>query len=227
MKTLLCIPGLGGHPSVFNEYVALLPEYRIRTIRFVNRADALRDARAILAEERGPATLFCHCYSAQMGIQLAAEMPEKVERLIFLEPFFAELKPWMKLLLPVGIFLLSAARLTDAIGLRRRRFRYEPDYIALAKYPIYLQPFFDMRWQNLTDYFDKCYDILTYRLPARVEAPTTMLFSPNGFSRDPRAKEKLKKIFVRSRVVEMQDGTHNVITMGGAPVAAAIRDSIK
>lgn len=221
---MLCLPGLGGHPSVFDEYVPLLPGYRLRTIEFVNREKALRDARAILAAEPGPLPLFCHCYSAQMGIQLAAEMPEKVEKLIFLEPFFCEFHSWLQIFRPLVVFILWMARLTDRIGLRRRRFDYQPDYVALAKYPIYIQPFFDMRWQNITDYFDKCYDIATYKLPPRVEAHTLMIFSPHGFSRNPRTKEALKEVFPNARIVELADGTHNVVTMGAAAVAAAIRE---
>jgi pimeloyl-ACP methyl ester carboxylesterase len=229
-KPLICIPGLGGHPSVFAEYAALLPEYDLRSIEFVSRDKALADARAAIsaaAAANGPVPLFCHCYSAQMGIQLAAEMPDKVSELIFLEPFFAELQPWMKILQPITLAAREIVKFFGRIGVRRRKFSYQPDYIALAKYPIYIQPLFDMRWQNLPDYFDKCYDILTYKLPQRVNVPTLMIFSPNGFSRDPANKEHLKTIFLNARLVEMKAGTHNVITMGAAPVAETVREYLK
>ena len=221
---LICIPGLGGHPSVFAEYIALLPEYELRSIEFVNRQKALTDARAALAAEKTPVILFCHCYSAQMGIQLAAEMPEKVSRLVFLEPYFVEFHTWMYIFRPLIWSLREITRFFGWIGLRRRTFTYQPDYITLAKYPIYIQPFFDMRWQNLTDYFDKCYDILTYKLPPSVLTPTLMIFSPQGFFRNPAKRERLKKVFSRLHIVETQTGTHNVITMGAAPVAAMIRE---
>lgn len=224
MKTILCIPGLGGHPSVFAEYAPLLPEHKLRSMEFVNREKALADARAVLAEEKDPVILFCHCYSAQMGIQLAKEMPAKVSHLIFLEPFFTEQHPWTKVLKPIDLAVLGIVKFFSFIGVRRRKFTYQPDYIALAKYPIYVQPLFDMRWQNLTDYFDKCYDILTYKLPQRVDTPTLMIFSPQGFSRNPAKREYLKNIFPRTRIIEMQAGTHNVITMGAASVVDTIRD---
>jgi pimeloyl-ACP methyl ester carboxylesterase len=223
-KTLICLPGLGGHPSAFSEYVALLPEYELRSIEFVNRRKALADARTAIQAAEGQVSLFCHCYSAQMGIQLAAEMPGKVSHLIFLEPFFVEFQPWLQISRPLILAILWTVRFFGRIGVRRRKFTYQPDYIALAKYPIYVQPFFDMRWQNLPDYFDKCYDILTYRLPQQVDTPTLMIFSPNGFSRDPANREHLKKIFTKARMVEMQNGTHNVITMGAAPVAKLVRE---
>jgi pimeloyl-ACP methyl ester carboxylesterase len=225
MKTMICIPGLGGHPSVFAEYVALLPEYKMRSMEFVNRQKTLADTRAAIMAEKDPVVLFCHCYSAQMGIQLAAEMPSKVSSLIFLEPYFVEFHAWMYVFRPITLAVMGIVRFFSWIGVRRRTFTYQPDYIALAKYPIYIQPFFDMRWQNLTDYFDKCYDILTYKLPLGVEVPTLMIFSPKGFFRNPAKRELLRKIFSRLHIVETRTGTHNLITMGAAPVAALIRES--
>lgn len=223
MKTLICIPGLGGHPSVFNEYKALLPEYNLRMIELVDPSKALADTRAAVREEKEPVVLFCHCYAEQLGIQVAAEMPDKVSHLIILEPVFSEFLPWTKALWPLCALLLAGARLTDRMGLRRRHFTYEPDYVELAKYPLFVQPLFDMRWQNLTDYFRKCWEQLTYRLPPRVEAPTLMILAPGGFSSDARTKERLKKIFVNARLVDMEQGTHNIVTMGGVPVAVAVR----
>jgi pimeloyl-ACP methyl ester carboxylesterase len=225
-KTVLCIPGLGGHRSVFANYVDLLPEHNLHFIELVDRRTALAAARAFLERQEGQTTLFCHCYSAQMGIQLALEMPDKVKELIFLEPFFSEFQIWMRLLLPINVLFLAIVNFFDMLGLHRQRFTYQPDYVALAKYPIYLQPFFDMRWQGLDDYFDKCWDILTYRLPPRVDTPTLMLFSPGGFTRDARIKEKLLRVFPKASMVAMNNGTHNVITMGGSPVAAAVRKAL-
>jgi pimeloyl-ACP methyl ester carboxylesterase len=225
-KRMICIPGLGGHPSVFAEYLDMFPGYELKAIEFVSRKKALEEARAALAAEKEPVVLFCHCYSAQLGIQLAEEMPEKVGGLVFLEPFFVEFQPWMKILLPINLILLGLMKILDFLGLRRRKFSYQPDYVALAKYPIYFQPFFDMRWQNPTDYFDKCYDILTYKLPKSVGAPTLMIFSPQGFSRDPGTRRRLGEVFQRVRIVEVGKGTHNVITMGASSVAEAIRESL-
>lgn len=223
MRALICIPGLGGHPSVFSEYAGLLSEYDLRFVEFVNRQKTLTDVRAAIAAEKDPVTLFCHCYSAQMGIQLAAEMPDKIDKIIFLEPFFAQFHRWMFVLWPIMLAVMGIVRFFSWIGVRRRTMNYRPDYKILAKYPIYVQPFFDMRWQSLTDYFDKCYDILAYKLPPGVTVPTLMIFSPKGFFRDPAKRERLKSVFSRLRIVETQDGTHNVITMGAASVAAAIR----
>lgn len=227
MQKIICIPGLGGHASVFAEYADLLPDYDLRFMEFVNRAKALADARQAIVSAGGPVVLFCHCYSAQMGIQLAADFPDKVSHLVFLEPFFSEFQPWMKVLRPISWTILRLMEFSDKIGLRRRRLTYQPDYIALAKYPIYIQPIFDMRWQNLTDYFDKCYDILTYKLPPRVATPTLMMFSPNGFSRSPSIRDRLQNVFVSARIEEMRSGTHNVITMGSAPVAASVREYLE
>lgn len=162
-----------------------------------------------------------------MGIQLAEEMPEKIDRLIFLEPFFQEFQPWMKILRPLTLVFLGIVRFFSWIGIRRRNFTYEPDYVALAKYPIYIQPFFDIRWQNLTDYLYKCYDILTYKLPTSVKTPVLMMFSPNGFSKNPVVHARLKEIFVEARVEKMDSGTHNVITMGAVPVASRVREYMK
>jgi pimeloyl-ACP methyl ester carboxylesterase len=209
---------------VFSEYVEILSEYELRSVEFVNITKALADAKAALAAEKKPVVLFCLCYSSQLGIRLAAEMPDKVSQLIFLEPYFVEFHLWMKVLLPITFGIWQFMRFLDWLGIRRKNFTYQPNYVALAKHPIYFQPFFDMRWQNMTDYFHKCYDILTYKLPARVDAPTLMMFSPKGFSRSSASKEKLKEIFPHARMVEMREGTHNVITMGAPAVSVVIRE---
>lgn len=224
MRTVICIPGLGGHPSVFAEYAALLSEFELRPVELVNREKTLAELRAAIGAETSPVTLFCHCYSAQIGIQIAMEMPGKIDKLIFLEPYFVEFHPWMRVFKPINLAVMGIVRFFTWIGVRRRTLNYKPDYVALARYPIYIQPFFDMRWQNLTDYFDKCYDILDYKLPPGVDIPTLMIFSPKGFFRDLAKRERLKKVFPKLRIVETREGTHNVITMGAPSVAALIRD---
>ena len=157
----------------------------------------------------------------------AEAFPDKVTRLVLIEPFFMQFHWWRWPLFPIGYFLLGAARLTDLVGLRRRRFSYQPDYVALAKYPIFVQPLFDMWWQNLTDYFDKCVDALTFRLPARVTVPTLILYSPYGFTRDKKVRAKVRGIFVNSEVVEMDDGTHNIITTMSESAAQAIHNWLR
>jgi pimeloyl-ACP methyl ester carboxylesterase len=221
LPVILCIPGLGGHASAFGLSPRFLPEYELRFIELTNREKAFRDALEII-DEKGKMPLLCNSYGVQMGLKLIEARPGKITHLVLIEPFFAQFSWWRGPALAVNKVLLWLCRVTDAIGLRRRHFTYQPDYVALARYPIYVQPLFDMWWQNLTDYFDKIEDILTFRLPAKVEARTLILLSPYGFTRDKAVRAKIREVFYPADVVELADGTHNVTTILKEPAVRAI-----
>lgn len=220
-KTIICIPGLGGHPSVFSAYDQFFSQYKLRHLELVNRQKAFKDLMAMINEET-KVILLCNCYGAQIALQAVAVAQDKVRAIVIVEPFFVQFQQWLILFRPVIKFLYWVSLLTDCIGLRRRHFTYQPDYAKLAKYPIYVQPIFDMRWQDLTDYFDKIYDILTYTLPSKIENPTLLIFSPKGFMRSGGVRKKLQNIFVNSHVVETDGGTHNIVTIMEKSLAASI-----
>lgn len=224
-KTILCIPGLGGHPSAFGLYESLLKEFKFRFIEFVNIKKALVDLQKIINEEN-EVILFCSCYGIQLALKIAEFMPQTIGGIIVVEPFFAQFHWWRTPAVQLARGLLWLSKTTDKFGWRRKTFDYRPDYVKLSKYPIYCQPIFDMRWQNLTDYLDKIRDLLLFELPLRVETPTLIVFSHKGFIRSEKIKKNISEIFVNSTSIETGSGTHNIITMSGKPVAEAVRNWI-
>lgn len=221
--TIICIPGLGGHPSVFNGYEKLLPDYQLIPVGLINQDKTLSDLESIAQKNRGLVFL-CSCYGLNLALRIAAKMPRAVNSIIVIEPFFVEFQPWMKLLIPLNKFLIWAAQATDKIGLRRKRFWTSVDYSKLGIYPIFIQPIFDILSQNLTDYFVKGLDILTFKLPQRVETKTLFVLSPKGFIRSEKIEQKLKGIFIKGDIVKIPRNGHNIITNSQALVANQIKE---
>ena len=220
---IVCIPGLGGHESSLAAYRELLPEYDFRFLRLVNIAEASRDLEGICRNENN-VTLLCNCYGVQLAIRAIQKMPEKISRLIVVEAFFAEFHHWMVVPMVVNKWLVLICQLTDLLGLARRKFPTRIDYVKMAKYPIYVQPIFDIRWQNLTDYFLKIDDILTFRLPAEVAVPTLFILSPKGYLRSAADRKAVQSVFVNSDIVEVNENTHNIVSLSRQPISSIIRD---
>ena len=80
-----------------------------------------------------------------------------------------------------------------------------------------------MRWQNLTDYFSKIDDMLTFKLPERVHVPTLFIASPKGYLRSPRDRKCLSSIFINSRFLEVSIKTHNIVPLASHEIVALMR----
>ncbi len=227
-ETIVCIPGLGGHRSAFKGYAELLSDHQFRYIEVANWKEAFIELKAIVAKE-GKVTLLCHCYGTQLGLRLVQAMPGSVSRLVLIEPFFAQLHRWRWPARLINTILVLFFTITDWFGLRRRTFPYKHriDYGQLAKYPLIFQPFFDMRWQSLTDYFLKTNDLLTFKLPERVTTKTLFVLSPKGYFRSLRDKKRVFRIFENADVAEISAMSHNIISIAPHAVVAPIEHWLK
>lgn len=221
-KTIVFIPGLGGHRSAFGGYAEFFPEYTLHYVDVVDWHKALEDLEKIAQKEKDM-ILLCNCYAVQLALRLIEKNPSAVSRIVLIEPFFAEFQ-WWRWPGKVLIFaILGLMKITDRFGLRRRKFKYLPDYTAISRYSIFVQPLYDMRWQSLTDYFSKIEDLLAFRLPEKVETKTFFVLSFKGFLRNPKIKKKLFSIFVNYKAVEIKQKGHNIITISQEAISREIR----
>lgn len=221
-NTIVFVPGLGGHRSVFNGYGTIIGGNSFKYLEIVNWPKAAADLEQI-AQECGQVMIIAHCYGAQLAIRLIEKNPSAVKRLVIIEPFFSEFYPIIRSLMPVNWIILKTLEIMDYLGLRRKKFNYIPDYQKLAKYPMVFQPLFDWRWQNMTDFFKKTQDIATFNLPPRIETKTLFVVSPGGYLRSSRKREKIFNIFVNHDIIEISQNTHNIITVSGDKIARSIK----
>jgi pimeloyl-ACP methyl ester carboxylesterase len=222
-EPILCLPGLGGHRSVFAGYELIIASRRFEFVEIVNWPEAMTEIER-LARKNGKIILLCHCYGAQLGLRLIEKMPSAVSRLIIIEPVFAQFYGLTHFLGPVWRGLHPLLQFTDRLGLRRKKFTYKNkiDYQKVSNYPVIAQPFFDMRWQNLTDYMGKLVDIADYKLPVRVDVKTLFILSPKGYLRDPEKKEKIFDVFANHDIIEISNDTHNIVTASKNEIAKSI-----
>ncbi len=222
-RTILCIPGLGGHRSAFNGYAEILSNYSFRYVEVIDWRNAIDELKSIIQEEQ-EVILLCSCYGVQLALRLIEAMPSNIRGLILIEPFFAEFHWWHQPARILNAGIVWFLKLTDRLGLRRKKFLYQIDYAKLAKYSVFFQPFFDIRWQNITDYFLKIDDFLTFKLPLKIETKTLFTLSPKGFLRNQKIKESLIDIFLNADIVEISEGGHNIITVSREAVSTSIRE---
>lgn len=221
-RTIVCIPGLGGHPSVFKGYAELLSDYNLRYVDLVDWEKTLAEIKEITKKE-GKVIFLCSCYGIQLALRVIEEMPNAVTHVIVVEPFFTEFKLLQPVAKVVSEWIIKFLKWTDALGLRRKKFIKNIDYTKFGKYPIFVQPLFDFAWQNLTDYFIKWNDIIVFKLPKRVETKTLLVLSPKGFIRSKKIEQKLGEIFVKGDIVKIPRNGHNIITNSQELVAGQIR----
>ena len=219
---VVCIPGLGGHESSLREYVDLLHEYDVRLIQLVNHRQTLADMIELCRREQAVIFL-CNCYGLQLALRASDELPGKIRGIIVIEAFFPEFHSWSKVALVLNTSMLAIIRFFGRLGVKRRRFWTGIDYARLAKYPMAVQPLFDMLWQNLEDYFWKIEDILPFRLPRRVTIPTLFILSPKGYFRSQADRARVQKIFAHSHIVEVTSKSHNIVALAAAEIVAIIR----
>ena len=152
----------------------------------------------------------------------------KITALIIIEPFFGEFVPWpwKKIALITNRGIVHLMRWTDRLGLKRTKFP-EVNYNIVEKQPLFFQPFYDIAHQSMTDYFEKIEDILTFELPQSIETKTYFIFSPKGFIRDPKKRDRLKSIFVNSDLVEIGKNTHNIMTLSYEEIGKALREWLR
>lgn len=222
-STIVCIPGLGGHRSVFHDYGGELRDYTFQYIELVDWQKTLKELKAVAQKEKN-VILLCNCYGLQLGLRLIEALPSTVKQLVVIEPFFAEFHWWREPGKILVTAIISFLEFTDRLGLRRKSFPYKIDYSKLTRYPIYVQPIFDMRWQNLTDYFKKVRDILNFQLPAQIRTKTLFILSSKGFLRSPRIKNALLNTFVNADVVYVKHDTHNIISAAHKEITASMKN---
>ena len=221
--TILCLPGLGGHRSVFNGYSDMIPDQMFRYVEMINWQDTMKEIEQI-AREREKIIIMCNCYGTQLALRLIEKDPSSVIGLILIEPVFAEFYPKLTMLNPINSAVIKLMEFTDRIGLRRKKFDYPIDYRKLSKYPMFIQPFFDMRWQNMTDYFKKIKDVLTFKLPQTVNVKTLFILSSKGYLRSPKTREKIYNIFKNHDSVEIRTDTHNIVALSRKEIAGHIKN---
>ncbi len=221
-KTIISIPGLGGHPTVFKGYEKILFAYDFYHATVIDWRKAQEEIE-LIALERGPVILLCNCYGAQSALRLIERFPDAVESLVIIEPYFSEFSWWSPVAFIANKIIIAFMQITDFFKIRRTKFKVNIDYSYLPKYPLFLQPLFDIQYQNMTDYFTKIDDILNFRLPKQIDTKTFLIFSPKGFIRG-SLREKLFDIFKNSEIKEVGKNTHNIVAVSREDVAIAIND---
>lgn len=221
-EVVICIPGLGGHRTSLSEYKALLPGRELQFVEVVDHR-AAQTHIAHLCDEADAVIFLCNCYGLQLALRAAARVPGKVRALVVVEAFFPQFHAWPRAVLPVNRALLAVVNFFIRLGVRRSRLWTGIDYGRLARYPLFVQPFFDMLWQGLDDYLRKIEDALTYRLPERIDTPTLFILSPNGYFTNGEHRKEVQRIFTRSEIVEIYSKSHNLVSLA-APAIAATAD---
>lgn len=225
-KTIICLPGLGGHQTSFKGYEKIFADFKIVFTEIVNPEKSFQNIKTICLEQDGSIMLLANCYGAQLGLRLVQELPsKKIEGMIIIEPFFAQFHWWRWPGLFAVRLMLAVLFVATHLGIRRRHLWENIDYAYLARYPISVQPIFDMRWQNLPDYFRKIDDILTFHLPKDlVHIPALLIFSSEGFMRDINHQERVARIFCQTSTQEVSVKSHNIITLAQKEIGEIILD---
>lgn len=222
METIICIPGLGGRANLFSKYKNVLSEYNLEFVDVINWKKAQGDVDKII-EKKEKVILFCNCYGSQLALRSIEKYPYKVSALIVIEPFFGEFLSWRKIAIVINWGILAIMNLTDFLGVRRTKFP-EVDYNMVEKQPLFFQPFYDVWHQSMTDYFEKIDDVLKFELSPRVDTKTFFIFSPKGFIRDPKKRERLKSVFSNAELVELGKNSHNIMTLSYEEIATAVKN---
>lgn len=224
MKTIVCIPGLGGHVSVFNNYAQYLKEYSFEYINLINLKKGKSEILEVIKNKKEEIIVLANCYGALPLIEDFNNLENQIQKLIIIEPFFAELYWWDwpgNILVSILLYL---SRLTDKLGFKRSKFMKDIDYTYLSRYPIWLQPFFDLSYQTTTDYLEKIYDISNFKLPKDINIPTLLIFSSGGYSQNTEKRNKIISHFKNSTVVEISKKTHNIVTVSEKEIASIIKN---
>ncbi|MEK9170555.1 MAG: alpha/beta hydrolase [Patescibacteria group bacterium] len=216
-KTIICLPGLGGHESVFYEYQKFFNGHGMHFLQIINEEKSFKEITEICGERAGNIVFLTNCYGAQLAIRLINSLPwnqDKISGLIIIEPFFSEFHHWRRPARTINKLILLALSAADKIGFKRKWYRKNVDYNELARYPLFFQPIFDMQWQNLDDYFKKILSLLYFQLPKqKINVPTLLIFSPKGFMQNKGRRKIVSDFFQNSSIEEIQTKSHNIITL--------------
>lgn len=225
METIVCIPGLGGRANLFSKYKGALSEYNLEFVDVINWKKAQDDIDQMI-EKHEKVIFFCNCYGMQFALRTIEKNPSKISALVVIEPYLGEFLSWRKIAIVINWCILAIMNLTDRLGIKRTKFP-EVDYNWVEKQPLYLQPFYDIWHQSMTDYFEKIDDILKFELPSHVDTKTFFIFSPKGYIRDPKKRERLKNVFPNAELVELGKNSHNIMTLSYDEIATAIKNWLK
>lgn len=222
-KVILCIPGLGGYEKVFSPYEQFLPDYKLIHVGLTNINKAETDMEQVI-KENGSVIVLANCYGVQSILRLYERLPAgSIEKLIVIEPFFAEFYWWRQLAYVVNGGILKLLTLARKLGLYRRSFDLSLKYPDLPKrYPLAIQPLFDISNQSLIDYFTKIEDILSFKLPRSISIPTFFILSPGGYMKDREKRKALLKHFEQVEVTETGKRTHDIVAASVPKVAKAV-----
>ncbi|MDB5254165.1 MAG: hypothetical protein JWL80_231 [Parcubacteria group bacterium] len=224
MKSIITIPGLGGHPSVFSHYRSLLPEYSLGFIDLINLSKGEQLIIENIHKEDHKVIILANCYGILPVLRNIKDLGYRIEKLIIIEPFFTEFYWWQSLAKSMARMFLGLSHLTDELGLTRKHFKKDVDYIHLSRYPLWIQPFFDLSYQTTTEYLEKLYDISSFTLPEQISIPTLLIFSPGGYSQNPVRRNKIISHFSHATVTEVGKKTHNIVTVSEKEITSAINN---
>lgn len=221
-KTIISIPGLGGHKSVFDKYESQFQDFDFYRVDLIDIKKTTQDVLDII-DKKNNIVLLCNCYGLQIALRVLPLKGDKIKGLIVVEPYFGEFLFWRKPAIFINHLILEFLDILDFIGFRRKTFP-NMDYSTVEKFPLFFQPFFDMWHQDLTKYFLKIDDVLTFEVPEKVELKTLFILSPKGFIQDQNKREVLKKAFVNSEIVELEEKSHNIVTIARMKISELVKN---
>ncbi len=222
---LICIPGLGGHPSSFKGYDKLLPEYKVIFTQLIDYRKAFEETKNLCASLEENVVFLTNCYGAQIAMRLIGALPDgKIKGLVIIEPFFAQFHWGRRPALFINKIILKILAIAHKFGLDKKTYRRDIDYFKLARFPIFFQPLFDMGWQSLHFYFDKIEDILRFKLPEQpLGVKSLLIFSPKGFTQNNSRRDYLLRVFNNADIAEVGAKSHNIIALSQNEIADIIR----
>ncbi len=221
MKTIICIPGLGGKANIFDNYKESFPDFNLKFVDLIDWRKTQEEVYS-LVEKNDQVIFFCSCYGSQIALRAIERFPARVAALAIVEPFFAEFLFMRKVQVAINNAILVIIKFVNSLGIRRTKFK-EVHYNFVEKQPMIVQPVYDLMHQRFRDYFEKLKDIGGFELPPRVETKTLLICSPNGFVHTLERRARLKSIFVNSDLVELGDNTHFIMTTSSQEVATALK----
>ena len=226
MTSIITIPGLGGHESVFKDYAGALPNFDTRLLKLIDHRKTEEEIFQAVAKE-GAVIILSNCYGSIPALRALGRISGNSAKLIIIEPFFAEFFWWRKLALLVARGILGFMRFTDRLGLRRPWLVKNVDYVYFSRYPLFVQPVIDIFHQSMTDYFAKIVDLLEFSLPDLVETETLLIFSPRGYFEDLQRRGRMLRRFSRASAEEVSGLTHNIVTVSRKEIIGIVGDWLR
>ena len=222
MKTIICIPGLGGRANLFDGYKSLLPEYNLEIVDLIDWKKTQAEVDELVARH-ADAIILCNCYGSHIALRSIEKMPERVSALIVVEPFFSQLFFWRHIASPLNKILVALSRITDKMGLKRKTFKIV-NYGMVEKEPLWKQILLDWEHQSMTDYLTKLEDITTFKIPENISTKTLLLFSPSGFTPNPKIRKLMQSFFKQCDIAVLNNKKHTIMTLASDEIVSNMKN---